>query len=292
MRKVIFSLLTIVALLFIAACGSDNGNTAKEEGVESKDQTITFGATPWSSTVPPTMIATLILEDMGYEVKETGADVSTIYIGLSRGDIDVFMDSWFPTHEVFLEKYEDSVEDTATSYEGARSGLAVPTYMEDVNSIEDLIGMEGDFDNQIYGVEEGGNSAKIINELIDGYELDMTQTNSSEGGMLAQAQRLIEQEKPVVFYAWRPHTMFRKFDIKLIDDPKEYFSVPHIHVMTNKDLKDRAPEAYAFLSNWSMDIDDLEAMNVEIEIEERDPEEVAREWIDNNQDKVNEMLGK
>lgn len=287
MKRILCSVVTAFILILAVGCSSEGDASG-----DKNKQTITFGATPWSSTVPPTMVARLILEDMGYQVKETGADVSTIYIGLSRGDIDVFMDSWFPTHEVFLEKYEDNVEDTAVSYEGAKSGLVVPTYMEDINSIEDIIDHEELFDGEIYGVEEGGNSAKIIDSLIEGYELDMKQVNSSEGGMLAQAQRLIEQEKPVVFYAWRPHTMFRKLDIKLIEDPKSYFTEPHIHVMTNKELKDTAPEAYDFLSNWSMDIDDLEAMNVEIEIEERDAEEVAREWIENNQDKVSDMIGK
>lgn len=280
MRKIIFSFIALLGLLVTVSCSSTD------------QKTITLGATPWSSTVPPTKIATLILEDMGYEVKETNADVSTIYIGLSRGDIDVYMDSWFPTHEVHFEKYKENIEDTAVSYQGARSGLVVPTYMEEINSIEDIIGNEDLFENEIYGVEEGGNSATIINDLIDGYGLDMKQVNSSEGGMLAQAQRLIEQEKPVVFYGWRPHTMFRKLDIKVIEDPKEYFSEPHIHVMTNKELKENAPDAHEFLSNWSLDIEDLEAMNVEIEIEERDAEEVAKEWIENNQDKVDQMLGK
>lgn len=288
MKKYLIGFMS--ALLFILLVGCSSGE--QKNGSDKKAQTITFGVTPWSSTVPPTNVARLILEDMGYQTEETGADVSSIYIGLSRGDVDVFMDSWFPTHEVFLEKYSDNIEDTAISYEGAKSGLVVPTYMEDITSIEDLIGKEDLFNNEIYGVEEGGNSAKIIDSLIEGYDLDMKQINSSEGGMLAQAQRLIEQEKPVVFYAWRPHTMFRKLDIKLIEDPKGFFSIPHIHVMTNKKLKDNAPEAYEFLKNWRMDIDDLEAMNVEIEINGRDAEEVAREWIDSNQDKVNEMMGK
>lgn len=163
--------------------------------------------------------------------------------------------------------------------------------MEDINKIEDLVGKEDLFENKIFGVEPGGNAAKIIDELIEGYGLDMEQVNSSEGGMLAQAIRLIEQEKPVVFYGWRPHTMFNKLDIKVIDDSKGYFSNPEIHVMTNAGLKEEAPEAYEFLSNWSISIDDVEEMIVAIE-DGGDPEEVAREWIDNNQDKVNEMIGK
>jgi glycine betaine/proline transport system substrate-binding protein len=80
-------------------------------------------------------------------------------------------------------------------------------------------------------------------------------------------------------------------DIKVIEDTKGYFSIPDIHVITNAGLKEEAPEVHEFLSNWSIDIDDLEAMIVAIE-DGADPEEVAREWIDNNQDRVNEMIGK
>lgn len=288
MKKLLFGMMAALLLVVLAGCSSGD---KKEEGSSKKDQTITFGVTPWTSTVPPTKVAKLILEDMGYKVEETNADVSSIYIGLSRGEINAYMDSWMPSHEVHLEKYEGKVVDTAVSFSGARSGLVVPTYMEDINTIEDLIGNETLFANEIYGVEPGGNAAQIIDSLIEGYDLDMKQVNSSEGGMLAQAMRLMEQEKPVVFYGWRPHTMFNKLDIKVIEDSKGYFSVPSIHVITNEGLKESAPEAYEFLSNWSIDIDDLEAMIVAIE-DGGDPEKVAREWIDNNQDKVNEMIGK
>ena len=285
--------MTVLLVVVLAACssGSDTGEKKDDKEVDKKDTTITFGVTPWSSTVPPTKIAGLILEDMGYKVEEVDADVSSIYIGLSRGEINAYMDSWMPSHEVHLEKYGDKVTDTAISFSGAASGLVVPTYMEDINKIEDLIGKEDMFDKEIYGVEPGGSAASIIDSLIEGYDLDMTQVNSSEGGMIAQAMRLMEKEEPVVFYGWRPHTMFNKFDIKVIEDSKGFFSNPDIHVITNAGLKEDAPEAYEFLSNWSIDINDLEAMIVAIE-DGGEPEEVAREWIDNNQDKVNEMIGK
>lgn len=295
MKKFLVGLMATLLIVLLAACSSDSDGAKTEEGSddvkEEKNQTIKFGVTPWTSTVPPTKIAKLILEDMGYKVEETNADVSSIYIGLSRGDLNVYMDSWMPSHEEHLNKYKDKVVDTAISYSNAQSGLVVPTYMDDINSIEDLVGQEEQFENTIFGVEPGGNASKIINELIDGYGLDMEQVNSSEGGMIAQGMRLIEQEKPVVFYGWRPHTMFNKLDIKVIEDPKGYFSNPDIHVITNAGLEEEAPEVFEFLSNWSISIDDLEEMIVEIE-EGADEEDVAREWIENNQDQVNEMIGK
>ncbi len=283
-------MLSTLLVLFIVGCSQQSEESDSQAGAE-ETQTITLGVTPWTSTVPPTEIAQIILEDMGYNVEQTQADAGSTYIGLSRGDIDVFMDGWFPVHDVYIEKYSDSIEETAVSYTDADSGLVVPTYMEDTNSIEDLLGNEGDFNNELYGIEEGASVTQEIEGLIESYELDMEQVNSSEGGMIAQAMRKMESEDPVVFYGWRPHTMFNKFDIKILDDPQGIFESASVKVITNNELQETAPDAYEFLSNWSIALDDVEEMIVKIEEEDVPAREAAQEWVDNNQDKVSEMLG-
>ncbi len=291
MKKVLLGMISALFVMFVVGCSQQNEDSENQSGAEEQ-QTITLGVTPWTSTVPPTEIAQILLEDMGYNVEQTQADAGSTYIGLSRGDIDVFMDGWFPVHDVYIEKYGDSIEETAVSYTGADAGLVVPSYMEDVNSVEDLVGMEDQFNNELYGIEEGASVTGIIDDLIEGYGLDMEQVNSSEGGMLAQAMRKLENEEPVVFYGWRPHTMFNKLDIKVIEDDKGFFETATVKVITNKELQETAPDAYELLSNWSIPLDDVEEMIVKIEEEDVPAKEVAQEWIDNNQDKVNEMLGK
>ena len=289
MKKFLLTAMLILVLAFAAACSSDSEEGTSAEGKEQ--ETITFGVTPWTSTVPPTKIASLILEDMGYIIEETSADVGSVFMGLSRGDLDVFMDAWVPMHQTYLDKFEGDIESTAVSYPEAETGWTVPAYMEDINTYEDLKGREDEFGNEFFGIEAGTSSTEESNEIIEAYEFDFTQVNSSEGGMLAQAQRMMDNEEPVVFYGWRPHTMFNKFDLKVLTNDQGFFETSSVEVITNKDLKEKAPNAYEFLSNWSISIDDVEEMIVKIE-EGGDPEEVAQEWIDNNQDKVNEMIGK
>ncbi|AIY06619.1 glycine betaine ABC transporter substrate-binding protein [Planococcus sp. PAMC 21323] len=290
MKKFLF--LAMIALLatVLVACGSDN-EEANGDAEKAEQKTITFGVTPWTSTVPPTKVAGLILKDMGYEVEETSADAGSVYTGLSRGDLDVFMDAWVPMHQSYLDKYEDDISSVSVSYPDGETGWTVPAYMEDINSVEDLKGREAEFGNKFYGIEAGAGATIESNEILEAYEFDMTQVNSSEGGMLAQAQKMMASEEPVVFYGWRPHTMFNKYDLKVLTNEKGFFETSSVEVITNNELKENAPEAYEFLSNWSITIDDVEEMIVKIE-EGGDPEEVAQEWIDNNQDKVDEMLGK
>ncbi len=289
MKKLLLTATILLLALLAAACSSETSET--EEGTaDASQKTITFGVTPWTSTVPPTKIAGLILKDMGYEVKETEADAGSVYMGLSRGDVDVFMDAWVPMHQNYLDKFEGKIESTSVSYPEANTGWVVPEYMEDINSLEDLKGREGEFNNEFYGIEKGAGASLESDEIIKAYEYDFTQVNSSEGGMLAQAQRLMEQEKPVVFYGWRPHTMFNKFDIKVLTNEKGFFETSSVEVITNSELKENAPEAYEFLSNWNITIDEVENMIVKIE-EGGDPTAVAQEWIDNNPEKVAEMKG-
>lgn len=298
LRRFLLLMVTVLFMGMLVACsGGNDGETSdsttdeQESDNLAKDYTINFGVTPWTSTVPPTKIASLILEEMGYDVEETDADVTSIFIGLSRDEIDIYMDSWMPIHEVHLEKHGDKVEMLAESYGGARGGLVVPSYMDEFNSIEDLIGQEDMFNHEVVSIEPGGGAAQRVDEAIEAYELDMEQLNSSEGGMLAEVMRVMEQEKPIVFYGWRPHTMFNKLDIKTLEDPREVFPSSSIHLIGSSELKNNAPEAYEFLKNWSIDMDDLEDMIAEID-DGADEVEVAKQWINDNRDKVDEMIGR
>jgi len=273
--------------LFMYGCSSDDGSDSTED---SKPK-LTLGVTNWTSTVPPTKIVHHILEDMGYEVDEIEADAGSIYTGMSNGDIDIFMDSWYPNQKQYIEKYSDSIESIAISYSDANSGMVVPKYMEDINDMADLKGKEDLVDNEMLAIGEGDPAIDNMRKMIDSYGLDIEMTNSSEAAMLAAVKPKIENKEPVLFYGWRPHSMFNKYDLKILtnkDAEYDFFDGSDIHVIANTKLKEKAPEAYDFLSNWSISIDDVEEMIAEID-NDADPDKVAQEWIDNHQDKIDDM---
>lgn len=294
MKKLKISLFFLLIFTLLVGCNSTDstGGDTSESGEDAKDITIEFGVTPWTSTVPPTKVAKLLLEEMGYTVKETNADAGGVYTGLSKGDLDVFMDAWLPDmHANYMDKYGDKLDDTAVSYMDGELGWVVPTYVEGIDSVEDIKENESLFGGKIYGIEEGAGMSVTSREMIEELGLDLQYVASSEGGMIAQAQRMIAKEEPVIFLGWRPHPMFANFDLKVLPSPGEFFQTSEVHVITNEGLKEKAPEAYEFLSNWSMNVSDIEEMIVEMEDNDRDAEEVAQEWIDNHPDEVKAMLG-
>ena len=105
MKKFLLAIMATFLLVLIVGCSDQeeaSSESSSEEGTAeeaSKDQTINFGVTPWTSTVPPTKVAELLLEDMGYSVKETKSNVGGVFMGLSRGDLDVFMDPLVPDQQ-------------------------------------------------------------------------------------------------------------------------------------------------------------------------------------------------
>lgn len=295
MKKWKIGFIMILTAFLLIGCGTGNNDegedNAEQNGGNNEGVTVTFGVTPWTSTVPPTKVAKLILEDMGYTVNETKADAGGVYTGLARGDLDVFMDAWLPVmHANYMEKYGDKLDDTAVSYTEGELGWVIPTYVEGIESVEDIKGKEDLFGGKIYGIEEGAGMTVTSKEMIEELGLDLEYVASSEGGMLAQAQRMMGNEEPVLFLGWRPHPMFANYDLKVLTSPEDFFQTSEVHVITNKDLKDEAAEAYEFLSKWNMPVKDIEDMIVKID-EGQDAEEVAQEWIDNHQDQVKEMKG-
>lgn len=295
MKKTLFILITILLSIAMYGCssGSDSEDTGNSATDDSTKPTINFGVTNWTSTVPPTKIAGKILENMGYKVKETNADAGSVYTGLANGDLDVFMDSWFPAQRQYIEKYSDSIESISVSYDNANSGMVVPKYMEDINDVSDLKGKEDIVNNEMFAIGAGDPAMQDMEKVIDFYDLDLEMINSSEAAMLAAAEGKMKEEKPVLFYGWRPHSMFDKFDLKILTNKeataeKGLFDKSTIHIIANKKFEEKAPEAYKFLSNWSISMEDMEKMIAKID-NGKDPDDVTQAWIDNHQDKIDKM---
>ncbi|WP_236838789.1 glycine betaine ABC transporter substrate-binding protein [Caldalkalibacillus salinus] len=269
--------------------GEDNPGQETDQAKPGEGQTITFGVTPWTSTVPPTYVAKNVLEDMGYTVDLQEADVGVVFTSLSQGELDVFMDAWLPDmHGNFMAQYRDQLEDVAVSYTEGELGWVLPEYVEGIQSVEDLKGREDQFEGKIYGIEEGDGLTITSRDMIEAYDLDLEYVASSESGMLAQAKRSIDAGEPVLFVGWRPHPMFADWDLRVLEDPQGFLQSSEVHVLTRQDLAQDVPEAFDFLSRWHIPVEDVEEMIVQID-EGTSPDEVAREWIEQNSDTVQEM---
>ena len=54
---------------------------------------------------------------------------------------------------------------------------------------------------------------------------------------------------------------------------------------------DRSPAIAEFFANFALTADDVSALAYEISAKDRDPADVAKEWVEANSDRVDTMLG-
>ncbi|MGH3424551.1 MAG: glycine betaine ABC transporter substrate-binding protein, partial [Nocardioidaceae bacterium] len=146
------------------------------DSVDGSGDTVTIGiAAGWAEDVAVTALWKQVLEDHGFTVETKELDVAPVFVGVSKGDLDLFFDTWLPTtHADYWKKYGDQVVDLGVWYDKAPLTITVPTYMKDVNSIADLkkssVGDEVDWD--ITGIDPGAGLTKVTKQAMKAYGLD------------------------------------------------------------------------------------------------------------------------
>lgn len=285
--------------LIIAGCGSGGDNGTNEEngtdGNNAAEETkeIELVYVEWDSEIASTNVIAEVLRQQGYEVKVTPLDNTFMWQSIANGDADAMVAAWLPgTHGDLYEEYKDDLVDLGKNLEGAKIGLVVPSYMN-IDSIADLKDSEyADAMNQkITGIEEGSGVVKASQEAVDVYGLDGWEVQTSSSGAMATVLgEAIEDEKPIVVTGWTPHWKFAKYDLKYLEDPEGVFGEEeYIATMVRKGLEEDMPEAYQILDQFNWTASDMESVMLEIQ-NGTSPEDAAKAWIENNQEKVQEWL--
>ncbi len=158
----------------------------------------------------PAYLSQVILEQEGYTVDIEEADVGILFESLSTQGIDAFIDVWRPNlHGSYIEQYDDTFVTAGKIYSDMPIGIAIPSYMDDINTIEDLASNAELFNNEVYAIEPGSGMALTTNTMIEDYEMDdFTVQNSTPAAILTEVESVIDNEGAIAFNAWRPHPMF------------------------------------------------------------------------------------
>lgn len=273
--------LLLVFGILIASCGGGN----------SKNK-INLAYANWAEGIAMTHVAKVVLEEKGYDVNLMNADIAPIFASLSRGNADAFMDVWMPvTHHDYMEQYGESLEVIGVNYDQARIGLVVPSYVP-ISSIEELNEYKDKFKGEIIGIDAGAGIMKATDAAIPAYELDFNLLTSSGAAMTATLKRAIDNNEWVVVTGWTPHWMFSRFDIKLLDDPKNvYGDAEQIQIVTRKGFSEEQPFVAEFLSNVKFTDEQISSVMATLEDGNNDLQS-AKDWVEANRELVNSWLPK
>lgn len=292
--------LGAAATLVLAGCasgGDDDSNTGGGDAGEDKG-TITMGFLPaWTDGLSTAYLLQDQLGKLGYDVEmEELTEAGPLYAALSQGDIDMYPSAWSEaTHADYMTEFGDDIEDLGSYYDGAVLTIAVPDYMTDINSLEDLKDNADLFGGQIIGIEPGaGLTDATQNSMMPEYGLDNYElVTSSTAGMLATLDTAVAAEEPVVVTLWRPFWANSEWPMKDLEDPLGAMGETEgLHFLGKSGFGEENPEAAEFISNVALDDSQYGALEglVTSDEYEGDPEAAVDAWLEEYGDQIDWLI--
>jgi glycine betaine/proline transport system substrate-binding protein len=268
-------LLAVVVAFLASGCGGSWGGNQ-----------LVLSYLEWDENVANSTLIKVILEDeLDYERVDLklADDVRPAFEGVADGETDAFLDVWMPNHQALVAEVEDEVRLSQEPWYTAQTeyGIAVPSYMEGVNSIADLNSSGADM---MIGIEPGAVlMQRIAERVIPNYDLDLSLVEASTPAMLSELQTAYEMKEPIVFLAWSPHWMNSKYDFRYLQDPKNAMGPldepARLLTVTREGFEGDDPVAYALIA--SMRLDEKQMNTLELAINEaEDPEQGVRNWLE------------
>jgi glycine betaine/proline transport system substrate-binding protein len=289
MKRVMIPAVAALGLFATAATAAEPATCKK----------VRFADVGWTDIQVTTGVTQVILEALGYtpDVK-VGLAVPVTYASLKSKDLDVFLGNWMPSMTADIKAYTDdkSVETISTNLENAGYGLVVPAYVAEagVKSLKDLAANKDKFSGKIYGIEAGNDGNRIISEMIakkenglEGYSI----VESSEAGMLTEAEKSIKDKKWIVFLGWTPHPVMGEMKIHYLDGMGDSgFGAATVHTNVRAGYTTECPNVGKLLTNLKFNLAMEGAMMAPVLKDGADPKATALAWLKANPDSVTPWL--
>lgn len=288
--------MTIKAFAFAASVLALSGIAQAADPASCK--AVRFADVGWTDIQVTTGATSVILEALGYAPEVKTLSVPVTYASLKNKDIDVFLGNWMPSMTADVKPYFDdkSVESIGVNLDGAGYGLVVPSYVAEagVKSLTDLGKFKDKFRGKIYGIEAGNDGNRIISTMIadkknglDGFEL----VESSEAGMLTEAEKAMKAKDWIIFLGWTPHPVMGEMKISYLDGMGDSgFGAATVATNVRAGYTKECPNVGKLLSNLKFDLAMEGAMMGPVLKDSADPKETAKTWLKAHPDAVKPWL--
>jgi glycine betaine/proline transport system substrate-binding protein len=256
-------------------------------------QVVRFSDIGWTDVTATTGLTSHLVRMLGYRPEVTVLSVPVTYASLKNKDIDVFLGNWMPAMAADLKPYqaEGSVEVIGANLEGAKYTLAVPAYLHEagLRDFADIRRFASELDHKIYGIEPGNDGNRLVLTLIRENQFGLGEfklVESSEQGMLAQVERAIAAQRPIVFFGWEPHPMNARFDMRYLTGGDGSFGPNYggatVYTNVRADYLQECPNVGRLLRNLRFTLRGESEIMAGILERKLAPEAAAAEWLKAN----------
>jgi glycine betaine/proline transport system substrate-binding protein len=271
----------VAGAFLLGACGGG--------GAGSSGEPVNFGTVDWPEAIAKTNVSAEMVQALGYETEVQTLSVPLVFQGLETGDLDLFVEAWFPTMQTNMEAVDpEEVKSVTTNLPEATFSVAVnkPAADAGVTSHEDLDRFKDEFGGRIYGIEPGNDGNQVVLDMIknDTYGLgDWEIVESSTSGMLSEVDKAEREGDWIAFTGWEPHWMGQKYDMTLLEDPEEAWGgTSHVETLANAELEESHPEVWQLFEQMKVNKDIQGYWIDQIDNSDKEPEEIAVDWLRDN----------
>jgi glycine betaine/proline transport system substrate-binding protein len=256
-------------------------------------QTIRLGAVGWTDVVATTAVASELLGGLGYQTTQTQASQQIIFAGIQKDQVDVFLGYWKPIMDDNIKPFlaNGGVRVAAEpSLNDAVAVLAVPSYTAEagLKTFADIAAFKEQLDGKIYGIESGSGANTAIKKMIDSNQFGLggfKLIESSESAMLTAVSRAVKNNKPVVFFGWKPHPMNIQMPITYLTGSDDVFGpndgAATVSTVTAPNFAQRCPNVDRLLTGLRFTSAQEAELMAPI-MKRQTPAKVARDWLKAN----------
>ncbi len=312
-----------LAVGLAAAAMMTTGALAQDLPGEGK--TVRMAQATWDTGWFHAEIYRQALQKLGYEVATpTTLDNPPFYQAVGQGDIDVWVNGWFPLHDSYADAFENGAEKVGyVAKGGALQGYLIDKKTADEHNITNLSDFKKDevkalFDSNGDGKAEmvacppGWGCETVIEEHLDKWELNdhITPIKAAYSASMADAIGKFKEGNSILFYTWTPNwtvgVLEPGTDVVWIETPesseaatvaglegcvndpcKMGWEANDIRPVANSEFLKNNPSVKALLENMSIPLGDIFTQNAKMSGGEDKPADIekhASEWIAANQE--------
>lgn len=211
---------TIPALAVAVAMSVGALSAAQAEDMPGKGKTVKMAQATWDTGWFPAAIYKELIEKLGYDVKgPTTLDNPPFYQAVSQGDIDLWVNGWFPLHNT----YEGTFKGKAEKIGYVAKGGALQGYLVDkasaekynIKTLDDFKRPEvkkafdrnGDGKADMVACPPGWGCEVTIDYQMKAYGLndDINLIKAGYSASMADAVAAHQNGEPILFYTWTPN---------------------------------------------------------------------------------------
>ncbi|MBR8740882.1 glycine/betaine ABC transporter substrate-binding protein [Nocardiopsis sp. MG754419] len=297
-------------MVMVSSCAVRTDQIARDPGV------VRMALNGWVGyEASAEVLATILRDEMGYEVQLVRTDEQPSWQALDQGVLDVIVENW--GHEDLFELYgpdgNDTVVDGGPNGNVGGIGWYVPAYM--VDEYPDLPTMEGIKEHaDLFRTAETGDKGEFLGGapgfvtqdqgMINAFDLNLEIVFAgSEAAQITEVRRRYANEEPVLFYFYDPQWLQEELDFVRVEFPAykpgcdadpEWVPCDYPQYHMNKIFRtgfvEEDGDSYQFLDNWHWTNEQQNEVARMIADEGIDASDAARIWVDENPDVWREWL--